>query len=275
MRNYIKNHWTGHTDFIWLIVINLLAVRLAIALVGMAAQNVPIPIWVIIFPVIIITVLWQLIGTTRAAKHGLDHPDGIFKVIALFCVATGITISTFWQLNDQYHALFDPPPPPFVDPAIITLPRSSDGGEITITGPITLKQYNAFRDIVEVKKLRRVSLNSQGGNIFAARGFHRLIVERGLDTHVTTDCFSACTIVFLSGKKRTAHPTARFGFHAYAYHHSHTGQQIDVQAEQAKDVARFLRINTPQAFIAQIFATPADKMWHPTHAELRRVNILN
>jgi hypothetical protein len=144
-----------------------------------------------------------------------------------------------------------------------------------LSGPITLKQYNAFRDITDVTKLRRVTLNSTGGNIFAARGFHRLITERSLDTHVTTHCFSACTIVFIAGKNRTAESTARFGFHAYAYYHNHTGQQVDLAAEQSKDIARFKRIQTPYSFITQIYATPADEMWHPTHAELYRANILN
>jgi hypothetical protein len=272
--NFIKTHWIGRTDFIWLIVINLLGIRVAIHMIGAFADGIKI-IWLILFPLITIIVIWQVVGTIRAARAGLDHPDGIYKIIALFFALNAIIISTFWQLSDQYHHLYDPAPLPFVDPAIIQLPRAPDGSEITLTGPITLKQYNAFRDITNVGKLQRVSLNSTGGNIFAARGFHRLIIERGLDTHVTTDCFSACTIVFIAGNNRTANLSARFGFHAYAYHHSHTGKQIDVNAEQSKDIARFERISTPPAFIAQIFATPADEMWHPSHAVLRDANILN
>ena len=275
LRHIIKTHWTGNADFIWLVTINLLAVRVAIYLIGMLAQTASKSIWLILFLFIAITVLWQFVGTIRSARNGLDHPDGIFKIIALFFGLTSVIISTFWQMSDQYHHLYGPPALPFVDPAIIQLPRSSDGTEITISGAINLKQYNAFRDITNVEKLRRVTLNSTGGNIFAARGFHRLIIERGLDTHVTTDCFSACTIVFIAGKNRTAAPSARFGFHAYAYHHNHTGQQVDVQAEQAKDIARFERIQTPPAFTAQIYVTPADEMWYPTHAKLRRANILN
>lgn len=275
MLNYIKSHWTGRADFILLVALNLLGLRVVIHFLGTALQNAPIPIWLILFLCIAIILIWQVVGAVRAAKRGLDHPDGIFKTIALFFVVSAITISTSWQVADQYHRLFDPAPPPFVDPAIIQLPRSDDRAVITLTGPITLKQYNAFRDIVDVEKLRSVHLNSDGGNIFAARGFHRLIVERGLDTHVTANCFSACTIVFIAGAQRTAAPTARFGFHAYAYHHSHTGQQIDVLAEQAKDIARFDRIKTPSDFVSQIFDTSADDMWHPTHAELRDANILN
>jgi hypothetical protein len=273
LRKHIKTHWTGRTDFIWLIAINLFAVHIAIHLIGGLAHG--IAIWNILFPLIAIILIWQIVGTIRAALYGLDHPDGIFKIIALFGALMVVTISTFWQVNDQYHRLYDPPPPPFIDPAIIELPRSVDGTEITLTGPINLKQYNAFRDIIDVNKLRRVVLDSQGGNIFAARGFHRLIVERGLDTHVTTDCFSACTIIFIAGENRTAETSARFGFHAYAYHHGHTGQQIDVSVEQAKDITLFSRLNTPATFVTKIFATPADDMWHPSHAELRRANILN
>lgn len=275
LRNYIKSHWTGRADFIWLVALNLLGLRVVIYLLGAAFENAPIPIWLMLFPCIGIVLIWQVVGAIRAAKRGLDHPDGIIKAIAIFFSATAITISTSWQVTDQYHRLFDPAPPPFVDPAIIQLPRSDDGAIITLTGPITLKQYNAFRDIIDVESLRQVTLNSQGGNIFAARGFHRLIVERGLNTHANGDCFSACTIIFIAGLKRTADPKTSFGFHSYAYHHGHTGQQIDVLAEQAKDIARFDRIKTPSDFVSQIFATPAGDMWHPTHVELREANILN
>jgi hypothetical protein len=275
LRNYIKTHWTGHTDFLWLLLLNLLGLRIAIYFAGKVIKNAAVPIWIIVFILIAIVLIWQVVGAIRAAKHSLDHPDGIFKTIALFFAATAITISTSWQVSDQYHHLFDPTPPRYVDPAIIDLPRSNDGSQVTFAGPITLKQYNAFRDIINVGKLRRINLNSTGGNIFAARGLHRLIVERGLDTHVSQSCFSACTIIFIAGTNRTAAQTAQFGFHAYAYHHSHTGQQIDVIAEQAKDIARFQRIKTPNSFTAQIFATPADEMWHPTHAELRDANVLN
>jgi hypothetical protein len=275
LQNQIKIHWAGRTDFIWLVALNLIGVRIIIYKIAMLAHTAPVLIWLILFPLIAITVLWQIVGTFRAARRGLDHPDGIYQVIALFFALNVVMISTFWQVSDQYHHLFDAPPQPFVDPAIIELPRSSDGGEIMLIGPITLKQYNAFRDIDNVDLLRRITINSQGGNIFAARGFHRLIVERGLNTHINTECYSACTIIFIAGQNRTANTSAIFGFHAYAYHHSHTGQQIDVIAEQAKDVARFTRIQTPETFIAQIFATPANEMWHPSHAELRAANILN
>ena len=274
MLNFIKTHWSGDADFIRLLLVNLFGLRLVVYLIATLAQNAT-TIWLFLFPIFALVAIWQLVGTIRAARSGLDHPDGIYNIIVLFGAINAVMISLFWQLSDQYHHLYAPIPAPFVDPAIIELPRTDDGAEITLIGPITLKQYNAFRDIGDVQKLRRVRLNSQGGNIFAARGFHRLIVERDLDTHVNTDCFSACTIVFIAGKNRTANPSARFGFHAYAYHHSHTGQQIDLDAEQSKDVARFERINTPHSFIAQIFATPADEMWHPSHAVLRDANVLN
>tara|TARA_R110002096_G_scaffold46032_4_gene123010 strand:- start:2922 stop:3776 length:855 start_codon:yes stop_codon:yes gene_type:complete len=272
---HIKTHWAGRADFIWLVSLNLLGLRAAVHFVGGALKNAPIPIWLILFLLISVILIWQIIGSIRAAKSGLDHPDGIFKTIILFIAAMAVIITTTWQIGDQYHRLFDPIPEPFVDPAIITLPRSSDGGEVFLNGPITLKQYNAFRDIRDVNSLRTVTLDSQGGNIFAARGFHRLIVERGLNTNVINDCFSACTIIFIAGKNRTADPSARFGFHSYAYRFNFTGQQIDVVAEQTKDVARFQRINTPETFISKIFATPASEIWIPSRAELITANILN
>lgn len=94
MLKYIKTHWSGHTDFIWLIGLNLLGVRFAIHLSGTALTDAPTPIWLILFPMIALILVWQITGTVRAAKSGLDHPDGIFKTIALFTVIMAVIITT-------------------------------------------------------------------------------------------------------------------------------------------------------------------------------------
>ena len=272
---FIKTHWTGRTDFIWLIVVNLFCVRLVIHLIGINLINAPAGIWYVLFPFMVLALIWQIIGTARAAKSGLDQPDGIFKIIALFVAIMAVIITTSWQMIDQYHYLFDPEPEPFVDPAIITLARSNDGHVLFISGPITLKQYNAFRDLDDINTLRQVTLDSTGGNIFAARGFYRLIRERGLNTHVDGKCYSACTVIFVAGNSRTADPFANFGFHGYAYNHEHTGQSIDVAAQQRADVELFTQQGIPISFVNKIFATPSIEMWHPTRVELLTSKVLN
>jgi hypothetical protein len=274
-RQSITQHWSGNADFVWLILINLLGIRFAVHLVGNLNGSAPIWFWIIQFVMICFITLWQIIGTYRAGKSGMNHPDGIFKIIAMFSVLVAVLITTSWQINDQYERLFGPVTQSYIDPSIIVLPRSKDGKQLYLRGPITLKQYNAFRDLKDFSDLQQVTLDSEGGNVFAARGLYRLIQQRQLNTFVDGRCYSACTIVFISGKARKAALGADFGFHSYAYSYNHTGQVIDVQAAQDKDSLLFKSQGVPQAFVNQIFATPASDLWHPTYEALRANNVLN
>jgi hypothetical protein len=56
-------------------------------------------------------------------------------------------------------------------------------------------------------------LQSPGGRIAESVSLARLIRRHSLDTYVESECDSACTVAFLSGRERIATLDARLGFH--------------------------------------------------------------
>lgn len=92
-----------------------------------------------------------------------------------------------------------------------TLPAS--GAEVyTIKGRITIETYI---QIVETKPTKTVVLDSIGGDLAIAIAISHFIYDHGLSTTVMQDgeCYSACTLIFQSGRQRTASVTAKFMYH--------------------------------------------------------------
>lgn len=74
-------------------------------------------------------------------------------------------------------------------------------------------------DLLKILKtnssINRIELNSAGGLVAESYSAAEIIRARGISTNVREGaiCESACTLVFQSGKNRTAHASARFMFH--------------------------------------------------------------
>lgn len=75
--------------------------------------------------------------------------------------------------------------------------------------------YYELRDHDPERKLRRIELNSTGGNIAEMEKVAEMIRERGMTTHVRGDsvCMSACTMLYQAGATRTAEKAAVFLYH--------------------------------------------------------------
>ena len=67
----------------------------------------------------------------------------------------------------------------------------------------------------------------------------RGIQQFGLDTQVESECYSACTIAFIAGRKRTLGKSGRLGFHQYRIDSLHQIPFAEPAREQEKDIARF------------------------------------
>lgn len=87
---------------------------------------------------------------------------------------------------------------------------------IYISGPIDSHIYDVLAWAGDrLKGVKKISLNSFGGNHFWALEIARKIQELGLDTVVEEGsyCASACVYLFGSGKNRYAHKSIWFGIH--------------------------------------------------------------
>jgi hypothetical protein len=82
------------------------------------------------------------------------------------------------------------------------------------------KDYISQADIPYFRELlyqnpgvTKINLHSYGGSVNAGLEIARILEDYEIETVVTKECSSACTYIFLSGKKRTLATGAILGFH--------------------------------------------------------------
>ena len=110
---------------------------------------------------------------------------------------------------------------------------------------------------------------SQGGYVNEAILLQKIIGENNLSTYVSSDCVSACTIVFLGVKKCFMKSSARLGFHAYSIPGI---KDSDMDYYESKECLRSLGVDNN--FITKIFDTSHDEMWYPTVDELIDAHVI-
>jgi len=210
--NLIKRHWKGELGLTFtltmLIVgagVAIVAVNWFVSALAAAHPNLAVPltlIWLSVLSLLIVP--WLLIGLLRTAetdreKTGYNTRLYATQALLLVClIATANHVIVSLQLLvAQQTELAD------------TRTNSTD--------TYTLTQHNATLHITglldfgitqEVETLlnrsnavRRVTLDSEGGQLYEGRGLARLIETNHLDTCVVNRCNSACIIAFLAGSK--------------------------------------------------------------------------
>ncbi len=90
-----------------------------------------------------------------------------------------------------------------------------DGADLRVLGDVELGFFDQLSPkLIENPQVKRVVLGSGGGNVSEAIRAGQFIRETGLETTLSDNCFSACTLVFLGGVKRTIwSPYSLLGFH--------------------------------------------------------------
>lgn len=107
---------------------------------------------------------------------------------------------------------------------ILDKPRFNiDGERLIFNGDVERDEYDGIDhvDAQELRKLLRdnpnikiLEINSDGGVGPAALEMAVAVTDSGIDTLVTENCVSACTLIFLAGENRTLARGARLGFHS-------------------------------------------------------------
>jgi hypothetical protein len=149
---------------------------------------------------------------------------------------------------------------------------SRDGKSLKVTGGMNDGAAEALgRALALAPGVRTVSFNSGGGWIREGRLMATVISERHLATHVDGECSSACTLAFLAGKERTLGSRGRLGFHQVrSIGQTDLARVLDI--EQTQEI--FRGAGLPSDFIDKVMATPPDKIWYPTQAELLAANVI-
>jgi hypothetical protein len=142
-----------------------------------------------------------------------------------------------------------------------------------------LIDFGITRDLTELLEaataVRLITLESPGGRVAEARGLIKVIERFDLATSAVGDCASACALVYMGGHSRYLEPGARLGFHRYGLFSPLVALFLDAEAELEKDMALFRRRDVAETFIERIVATPHERMWFPSPAELLAARVVD
>ena len=143
--------------------------------------------------------------------------------------------------------------------------------------------------------IRRMQINSSGGEVYAAHQISDIVVDFQLDTHVHGDCDSSCVTVFLGGARRTMSLGSRIGFHQIYWSPSNIASYYEREREDQNwttpfDFASWMYRDTQQemynhlkymlsrgvdpAFAIETIRDPQSDMWRPYRSELLKAGVL-
>jgi hypothetical protein len=225
-------------------------------------------------------VIWQTVGVWRSANRDITRRRLVGKragwaTPAKFVVVLGVlsSLSAFVtaglpQLVEASRMAFldDPGIPPY------SIRVMRNGTEAEITGGFKYGLTDDFAKILKAsRQIKVVHLDSPGGRIGEAIRLHSLLKAQGVDTYVSSGCYSACTIAFAAGRNRYLRNGAVLGFHGPAF----PGTTKDDLESASLDQKRFLaQAGLDEAFIDRALSTPNAEMWKPSAGVLTAAHVI-
>lgn len=283
--NFIAMNWRGEfslgtTYWLFGFLGNLFAGVLAIAVVAAFQSDSgyqPRAIFTTILLVwmgIVTIAIWQTVGVWRSANRHIKQRTllgkkspwaGLAKLAVFFGVLrlAGTFLSSGWpQLLEAGRMSFldDPDIPSY------SIRVMRNGTEAEITGGF---KYGLTDDFVKIlnasRQIRVVHLNSLGGRIGEAEKLNKIIRSKNLDTYVSSNCMSACTVAFAGGAHRILRKGAVLGFHAPSFPGMSKEQLAEVSKDQ-RDI--FAAAGFDKQFVDHALSTPSSELWRPASSVL-------
>jgi len=292
---YLISHWRGAQGLAWSFWVNLVAVRVALLLLQdglledgpsslVDATLAPRAIAVIGLTVFThgIVLAWQLVGVIRACERHVTDLGSMANVwgaqfgMIVVTLHTAVQVLGAWQsiAPAQDHAgehrrMLDERASRY------RLESLADGRRMRLSGTLELGITVALRAHLErYPGTRTVVLDSPGGNVHEARGLARVIRDNALDTLVTGNCSSACTIAFIGGTRRFLARDARLGFHRYRIDADYPALLSDPEAAQRRDRELYASAGVGTDFIERMFDTAATGLWMLSPRELKEAGVV-
>jgi hypothetical protein len=144
--------------------------------------------------------------------------------------------------------------------------------EVEISGGLSFGTADRLKAILDATPtIRSVRLESTGGWIAEGAKLADLVERRDLTTRTSSECDSACLLVFMAGEHRLLGPTANLGFHEASV----AGVGGKLASEGTQTIREALeRRAVPEAFIRKALSTPASSIWYPTTEELIAAHVI-
>ena len=159
-----------------------------------------------------VLVVWQLVGLWRSASRDVRRKcqankyafwAGAAQLAAMLGVLQSLnsfTQNAAPQIIELYRIAFQGDP----DIPSNELKLLSGGTELSVFGGIKYGLSNDVERLLNAApEVSVVHLTSSGGRIAEANKLFKLIKERGLNTYVSNECSSACTLIFAAGTQRS------------------------------------------------------------------------
>ena len=146
---------------------------------------------------------------------------------------------------------------------------NSQGSELAFSGLVTYGMANALEAQLSAHpEVRRIRLKSPGGMINAGSNAALIIRAHELDTVVSGECVSSCTIMFVAGKVRTLEPDGRLGFHG-------ASSPVPNKSEEGVFRRAYAPFELESSFVDQVEATTPPDLWYPERSELVMAHVLS
>ncbi|WP_282182014.1 hypothetical protein [Aliiroseovarius marinus] len=281
---YLLNHLRGQHPLWQSFWVNGVGVRLVfyiLILLALSAAPISFLVAVALIGADALCLLWQSVGYFRAADARVRDTGSMLPtwsgMIALV-VAVFVVASQWWALALATRPGEDGPS--FAEQKALErraeyqIARQPDGN-LLFKGQIVLGVTKALRqELAQGPIPTRITLASDGGNVFEARGLAKLITTHEIQTYVEDTCSSACTLVFIAGAQRQLGPDARLGFHSYLLEDAQRLPGFNIGAEQARDRAFMLGQGVSADFITRVYETSSSDIWFPEHGFLRQSGVV-
>lgn len=274
-RGFLARHWRGELPlwvsywFVNVATAGLAALLTFVVMLSKQSDYDPVRAFFTltgIWACSVVLVSWHLTGLWRSAKNqrllrsALGRSGfwgcaaqatvllGVVSSFAVFLKFEAPTIWTSWQIAFQN----DPDIPDY------SIRVMRNGTEAEISGGL---KFGASYDFVKIldasPNIKVVHLNSVGGRVGEGKRLYELIRSRRLNTYVSHQCLSACTMAFAGGQERLLRTGAVLGFHKGAFLGM---KQDDLDAVQ-RDV--FLGAGFDKGFVDKALATPNADIYMP------------
>jgi hypothetical protein len=289
--NFLARYWRGEfslgvSSWCFVLLGNIVVAFMLVGIVGLIQTGrgyQPLAIFgSLVFTWLVSSafVIWQTVGVWRSAnryitrRRAAGRRDG-WATLAKCIVVLGFlsSLSAFVtaglpQLVEASRMAFldDPGIPPY------SIRVMRNGTEAEITGGFKYGLTDDFSKILKAsRQIKVVHLDSPGGRIGEAIRLNSLLRAQGVDTYVSSGCYSACTIAFAAGRNRYLRNGAVLGFHAPAF----PGTSKDDLESASLDQKRFFaQAGFDGTFIDKALSTPSSEMWKPSAGDLTAAHVI-
>ncbi|MEO5773122.1 MAG: hypothetical protein ABIQ32_03255 [Sphingomicrobium sp.] len=283
--NYFARHWRGNLSLPRSYWVNGFLTNLTIGGLGLAfvtlshtGRSLRVISACFLFYVVAFLVArtWTLIGVWRSAgRHAARGGAPRWGVVARGLVVLGVLATAIQMpalaVKAKEYGQIAIGRDPLGGGA--TLRVNAGGKTLEMKGMLTAGVADRLEHILRSNpNVGLLQLDSGGGRIFEALRIADVIRSRHLNTRVEERCESACTLILMAGKERSADGFAQIGFHQPDFPGLNDRERLDIIADNRRD---YIAAGIEPSFLEKALSTPPNDMWYPTHVEMVEADVLS